>query len=506
MDGFDLDAQRARRSDARTDIPIIMITSRTAEKHRNQRRRARRRRLPRQALPGVRAPAADRRAPAADEVQSCQETIGKYPLMREIGSGRDQQVYLAARPVRRARRRDQGVPASTRGADAQQRAHAAQGVRRRGLARRQAQPPAHRRHLRRGGRAQPQLPRHGIRARQHARDALRRAERCCRSARWSRSSSSASRALEYALPARHHPSRHQARQHPAFAADGETKVQRLRRRVPAAAAGDHADHRRRLAGVHVARADPHGAAQRTRPTSTRSASPCTACSPGGCRSTRSTHAALTYAILNTTPPPPVDAAARAAGAARRDRDEGDRQGPGRALPVAGSSSARTSARPSPACAWPATSVSDSEKFTKLRDLPFFADFGDVALWEVVRIGTWKTIGRAGRAHPRGRDRRQLLLPGRGRGRGHAARQAARHHQARRAASASCSISPTARSGARPPSPRAARSPSWRSSPTPARRHRRAASRLQQGLHAGADRAARRFKRAARSRRLRSGPS
>jgi serine/threonine protein kinase len=37
------------------------------------------------------------------------------------------------------------------------------------------------------------------------------------------------------------------------------------------------------------------------------------------------------------------------------------------------------------------SVSDSEKFTKLRDFAFFADFNDVALWELIRIGTWKSI-------------------------------------------------------------------------------------------------------------------
>ncbi len=37
------------------------------------------------------------------------------------------------------------------------------------------------------------------------------------------------------------------------------------------------------------------------------------------------------------------------------------------------------------------SVSDSEKFNELRDMPFFEDFDDVALWEVVRIGSWKTI-------------------------------------------------------------------------------------------------------------------
>src|SRR5437016_13753262 len=37
------------------------------------------------------------------------------------------------------------------------------------------------------------------------------------------------------------------------------------------------------------------------------------------------------------------------------------------------------------------SVSDSQKFNELRDMPFFEDFDDVALWEVVRIGSWKTM-------------------------------------------------------------------------------------------------------------------
>src|SRR6266704_1914232 len=35
------------------------------------------------------------------------------------------------------------------------------------------------------------------------------------------------------------------------------------------------------------------------------------------------------------------------------------------------------------------SVSDSQKFNELRDMPFFEDFDDVALWEVVRSGSWK---------------------------------------------------------------------------------------------------------------------
>ncbi|MBV8033166.1 MAG: protein kinase [Betaproteobacteria bacterium] len=37
------------------------------------------------------------------------------------------------------------------------------------------------------------------------------------------------------------------------------------------------------------------------------------------------------------------------------------------------------------------SASDSEKFNRLRDMAFFQDFGDVALWEVVRIASWKSF-------------------------------------------------------------------------------------------------------------------
>jgi eukaryotic-like serine/threonine-protein kinase len=36
-------------------------------------------------------------------------------------------------------------------------------------------------------------------------------------------------------------------------------------------------------------------------------------------------------------------------------------------------------------------VTDSEKFSELRNMEFFEDFGDVALWEVVRIATWSTV-------------------------------------------------------------------------------------------------------------------
>jgi serine/threonine protein kinase len=37
------------------------------------------------------------------------------------------------------------------------------------------------------------------------------------------------------------------------------------------------------------------------------------------------------------------------------------------------------------------SASDSEKFNQLREMPFFEDFDDVALWEVVRIGSWHNV-------------------------------------------------------------------------------------------------------------------
>jgi len=36
-------------------------------------------------------------------------------------------------------------------------------------------------------------------------------------------------------------------------------------------------------------------------------------------------------------------------------------------------------------------VSESEKFDRLRGMPFFMNFGDVALWEVVRISSWASI-------------------------------------------------------------------------------------------------------------------
>jgi serine/threonine protein kinase len=37
------------------------------------------------------------------------------------------------------------------------------------------------------------------------------------------------------------------------------------------------------------------------------------------------------------------------------------------------------------------SLSDSEKFNELRQMPFLQGMGDVALWEVVRIGSWRKV-------------------------------------------------------------------------------------------------------------------
>jgi eukaryotic-like serine/threonine-protein kinase len=105
----------------------------------------------------------------------------------------------------------------------------------------------------------------------------------------------------------------------------------------------------------------------------------------------SSQAALAYAILNATPPPPamlrpelpkvlnhIVLKAMAKDPARRYRtwlEFGKDLGQAFvALRLAGHT------------------LSDSEKFNQLREMGFFQDFGDVALWEVVRIGSWKSVG------------------------------------------------------------------------------------------------------------------
>ena len=106
------------------------------------------------------------------------------------------------------------------------------------------------------------------------------------------------------------------------------------------------------------------------------------------------HVALTYAILNTAPPRPTsfrpelpplldeivmkaiakDPAARYATWLEFGKDV---------------TRAFMSLRPTDATS--PSVATDSEKFGRLRDLAFFKDFGEVELWEVVRVATWQTI-------------------------------------------------------------------------------------------------------------------
>jgi serine/threonine protein kinase len=106
--------------------------------------------------------------------------------------------------------------------------------------------------------------------------------------------------------------------------------------------------------------------------------------------TASTHAGLTYAILNT--PPPHIAKLRpdlpellgriVMKAIAKNLDE---RYPSWLEFGKDLSQAFTTLR------LVGESVSDSEKFNQLRQLPFFQDFGDVALWEAIRVGRWRNI-------------------------------------------------------------------------------------------------------------------
>lgn len=104
----------------------------------------------------------------------------------------------------------------------------------------------------------------------------------------------------------------------------------------------------------------------------------------------STQAALTYAILNTPPQPPStfrpelprlldEIVLKAMSKDLKDRYPSwlefgkDLTKAFGTLQLAGES------------------VTDSQKFSTLRGMEFFQDFGDVALWEVVRIARWKTL-------------------------------------------------------------------------------------------------------------------
>jgi len=103
------------------------------------------------------------------------------------------------------------------------------------------------------------------------------------------------------------------------------------------------------------------------------------------------HVALTYAILNT--PPPLPSSFRADLPAMLDdivmkaiaKDRAERY---RSWLEFGKDVTRAFMSLKPG---PGTVVSDSEKFGKLREMPFFKEFGEVELWEVVRVATWQSF-------------------------------------------------------------------------------------------------------------------
>jgi eukaryotic-like serine/threonine-protein kinase len=105
------------------------------------------------------------------------------------------------------------------------------------------------------------------------------------------------------------------------------------------------------------------------------------------------HAALTYAILNTPPPKPSTYRPELSTMLDDIVMKAIAKDPAQRYPSwldFGKEVTRAfmSLRIDTTTSTPA---SDSEKFGKLRDMPFFKDFGEVQLWEVVRVATWQSI-------------------------------------------------------------------------------------------------------------------
>ena len=154
---------------------------------------------------------------------------------------------------------------------------------------------------------------------------------------------------------------------------------------------DHADHRRRLARLHVARAGAHGAAQpadrhllarRHHVSPAHRAAAVLRHHAGGAWSTPSS---TRRRRRRPRCAPTCRRSSTASCSGRSPRTRPKRYASwlefGKEL-IAGLHGA---------AARRATRVTDSEKFSELRNMAFFEDFGDVALWEVVRIGTWTTL-------------------------------------------------------------------------------------------------------------------
>jgi len=104
-----------------------------------------------------------------------------------------------------------------------------------------------------------------------------------------------------------------------------------------------------------------------------------------------TQAALTYAILNTEPPRPAQLRADVPGLLDAVVMKAMEKDPAARYP-SWLEFGKDLGQAFASLRLAGATVSDSEKFTRLRDLPFFEDFNDVALWELIRVGHWKPIG------------------------------------------------------------------------------------------------------------------
>jgi len=295
-----------------------------------------------------------------------QENLGKYPIVSRSAAARTSAWYLRARPVRRPRRRHQGVP--VRQTSIRRPAHDAQGVPpEAALAGKLSHP-----HIVVGLDAVCRAEHKATWSWRRARTRLEATPSHTCAAQQSRRSSSSACAPRVRVPARGDPPRHQAGKHPA-SQSGDTKVSdfgprsssataRRRRRYrvgsPAYMSPEqipdgrhHAPDRYLFAGRGDVRMLPAGCPTRPTPSGTQ----------------------LRHSQLG--PGPAGDFASGLSPLARPDRHEGDREDPAAGTrPGSSSQGAQpgfTTLRLSGA------SVSDSEKFNDLRDMPFFEDFDDV---------------------------------------------------------------------------------------------------------------------------------
>ena len=104
----------------------------------------------------------------------------------------------------------------------------------------------------------------------------------------------------------------------------------------------------------------------------------------------STQAALTYAILNTVPLPPLTLRPDLPPLLNEIVMKALRKDPGQRY-ASWLDFGKDLSQAFVNLRLAGETASDSEKFNKLRDMAFFQDFGDVAMWEVVHISSWKTI-------------------------------------------------------------------------------------------------------------------